>query len=153
MNLERLDKYVFVSGIDKPEYEFYSRGPNKIIRKLVVYDRVVQINKDLYNLSFGDWNQRTGRIDDHVVSNNGDRKKVLATVAATVVHFTAKNPEAIILVFGSTSSRTRLYQMSIALYFEEIAALFEVSGFFENAWETFQKGRNYTGFLIILKKN
>jgi hypothetical protein len=153
MKLEKLDKYVFVCGTGKPEYKFYSRGANRIIRKVVRFDHMPEIDKDLFNLSFGDWDSRADRIDDQIKSNNGDRKKVLATVAATVVHFTAKNRKAIILVIGSTSSRTRLYQMGIGLYKEEIAALFDVLGFFENTWEPFQKGQNYSGFLIKRKNN
>ena len=152
MKLEKLEKYVFVSGTENLEYKFYSRGPKKIIRKVVLYKHLVEIDKNLYNLGFGDWDKHTGRVDDQAVSNNGDRQKVLATVAATVVHFTAKYPEATILVYGSTSSRSRLYQIAIAAHKEEIAALFEVSGFFQNTWEPFQKGKNYSGFLIKRKK-
>jgi hypothetical protein len=34
----------------------------------------------MYNLGFGDYNEITGLIDDKVITNNGDREKVLATV-------------------------------------------------------------------------
>jgi hypothetical protein len=52
-------------------------------------------------------------VDDSIRSNNGDRDKVLATVAFTALDFTDEFPEALIVMEGSTSARTRLYQMGI----------------------------------------
>jgi hypothetical protein len=38
-------------------YKFESIGPKGIIKKIVQYTPVRGIGKDLYNLSFGDWNK------------------------------------------------------------------------------------------------
>ena len=102
-----LERYEFTADNDR--YEFFSLGPKGEIKKAVFYQKVLRARRPLYNLSFGDWNEEWNRIDDQVISNNGDRQKILATIAATVVHFMGRNPDAFILAMGRTPSRTRLY--------------------------------------------
>src|SRR5690606_6993864 len=106
-----------------------------------------QDNPDVvYNLGFGDWVDETGDVDDLAVSNNNDRKKVLSTEA--VLAFTRKHKNAFIVAKGSTPSRTRLYQMGIAEFYDDIESLFHVSGRIGNQWLTFEKGKNYDAFLM-----
>lgn len=130
------------------QYEFISEGPRGNILKAVIYD---QIEEDLFNLAFGDWNAELKRIDDTNRSNNSDRDKVLATVAATAIDFTNKFPDAIIYTEGSTPARTRLYQMGITHNLEEISETFEIEGYINETWEPFQKGHNYEAFLVRRK--
>jgi hypothetical protein len=47
------------------------------------------------HIGFGDWKVELGELDDLSRSNNGDRDKVLATVAFTAMDFTDKYPGAI----------------------------------------------------------
>lgn len=56
--------------------------------KYVIY---YKLEEDLFNLAFGDWNSELQRIDDTKRSNNGDREKILATVAATAIDFVNLN--------------------------------------------------------------
>ena len=107
---------------------------------------------NLFNLGFGDWNEVKQTLDDSNRSNNGDRDQVLATVAFTAVAFFSEFPEAQIFIEGSTSSRTRLYQMGISYNYLEISRDFEVKGFISERWELFRPGRNYEAFLITRKK-
>jgi hypothetical protein len=130
------------------QYEFISEGPKGNILKAVIYGR---IEEDLFNLAFGDWNAELKKVDDSSRSNNGDRDKVLATVSATAIDFTNKFPGAIIYAEGSTPARTRLYQMGIANNIKEISEDFEIEGYINEAWEPFQKGRNYGAFLVRRK--
>jgi hypothetical protein len=109
------------------------------IEKVVRYDK---IGNDLYNLGFGDWNEELNGINDSNRSNNGDRDKVLNTVASTAIVFTDQFPNARLFVEGSTFARTRLYQMGIAHNLLEIKELFEIKGFKDEQWEIFQQGRN-----------
>jgi hypothetical protein len=92
-------------------YEFLSEGPKGIVKKMVEYTETATEN--VYNLGFGDYEEKTGEINDLSVSNNGDSLKVLATEASTVYAFTEKYPKAWILATGSTAVRTRLYRMGI----------------------------------------
>jgi len=134
---------------DDYTYDFFSEGHRGRIKKGVSY---LEIGKNLFNLGFGDWNKELQELDDSSRSNNGDRDKVLATVAYTALDFTNKFPDARILAEGSTSSRTRLYQMGIADNLLEINRSFEVEGLLNGLWEPFQRGRNYESFLIKRKQ-
>ena len=51
-------------------YEFISEGPRGRIVKAVIYG---QIEEDLFNLAFGDWNAELKKMNDSSRSNNGDR--------------------------------------------------------------------------------
>ncbi|HZE84352.1 MAG TPA: hypothetical protein VE035_08575 [Puia sp.] len=104
-------RYPVAASDDYCTYLFSSEGIRGKIAKGVIYSR---IERNLFNLGFGDWNEEHQELDDSNRSNNGDRDKVLATVAFTVFDFTNKYPDAQIIAEGSTSARTRLYQMAIA---------------------------------------
>src|SRR5882762_918527 len=96
----------YYTSDDYHMYEFYSEGSRGRIKKIILYEK---IGMNLFNLGFGDWNEELQGLDDSSRSNNGDRDKVLATVAFTALDFTSKFPDAQIFAEGSTSSRTRLY--------------------------------------------
>ena len=144
----KYSKYPMIVDQTHTKYEFTSEGPRGKILKAVIYG---QIEEDLFNLAFGDWDAKLQKIDDTNRSNNGDRDKVLATVAATAIDFTDKLPDAIIYTEGSTPARTRLYQAGIAKNFEEISESFEIEGYINGYWEPFQKGHNYEAFLVRRK--
>lgn len=141
-------KYPVVVSADCHTYSFFSDGTRGRIAKVIIYS---QIEGDLFNLGFGDWSDKLQDLDDTSRSNNGDRNKVLATVAFTALHFTNRFPNAKIVVEGSTSARTRLYQMEIAGNLLEINKNFVVEGLFAHDWEPFLRGRNYRAFLIKRK--
>lgn len=148
MNLE---KYEILKGDSDFYYEFYSEGPRGKIKKVVRFTPLAEYANDYYNLYLGDWLEREDRLSDTIVSNNMDREKILNTVAAIVLHFTAHIRDAIIFAEGSTASRTRLYQMGISANWQEINEYFDLHGFKEGKWERFQKNRNYEAFLLRRK--
>jgi hypothetical protein len=148
-----LDQYPIASDSSNLTYEFESIGPKGIIKKVIQYEPVTNISKNVYNLSFGDLNKISGKIDDTVVSNNSDTKKILLTVARSGLEFSTKFPHAHILIAGSTRSRTRLYQMAFRQYFDEIDKLFDIQGYIENDWRKFESGINYEAFLLTKKPN
>lgn len=103
------------------EFFFDSEGPKGKIRKGVIFSPANAFGSTYFNLGFGDLNEVTGELNDHSVSNNQDREKVLATVAATVLIFIEKFPDTAVYATGSTPARTRLYQMSITAYWETMS--------------------------------
>jgi hypothetical protein len=141
-------KYPVFASDDPFIYVFFSEGSRGRFKKGVFY---TQIGNNLFNLGFGDWNEELQDLDDSSRTNNGDRDKVLTTVASTVVAFTNKFPNAKIFAEGSTPVRTRLYQMGISSNLLEINEYFKVMGLLHNGWESFHRGRNYTSFLITRK--
>lgn len=148
MELERYDFVTTESGLD---YTFFSKGPNgKIIKK--VRFRPTYINGFLvFNLAFGDWNEKSEQLDDLSISNNNDVKKVLGTIAYIVLDFTERFRNSTVHAKGSTSSRTRLYQMGIVAQYQEIDKLLEVFGYKDNEWQPFKKGINYEAFTVRRK--
>src|ERR1019366_4420596 len=126
MNIE---KYPVATDKEFRGYEFYSEGPNGRIKKVVHYTELKQFGENYFNLGFGDWNEITNEVNYLAVSNNDDREKILATVAATMLEFIKYYPDAIVMLIGSTPSRTRLYQIAIRENFEEISEQFEIQGF------------------------
>ncbi|HPN68158.1 MAG TPA: hypothetical protein PLZ32_01525 [Saprospiraceae bacterium] len=120
-----LDKYEIETEINSTYFEFVSRGTHGSIVKVIKYSKIFE-DQEIYNLGFGDKNFTSGELDDKVISNNGDTDMVLATVASTLHEFFNEYPNAIVYTKGSSQSRTRLYQINISKYLNEIVAEFEV---------------------------
>ena len=144
------EKYELSTDPDVTIFKFVSKGPKGEIPKLIMYQKTTI--KNVYNLAFGDWDETTNEIDDKAISNNNDSEKILATVASTVLSFTYKYPKAMILVKGSTESRTRLYRIGISNNFEEINQNFDILGYREETWHPFHKNTDYEAFLVKRKK-
>jgi hypothetical protein len=145
-------KYHYKSEPNLNIYEFISEGKNGLIRKMLEFQKTEA--EGVFNLAFGDYDEKTKTIDDLIVTNNGDSQKVLATVASIVFVFMEKHPNAMIYTTGSTDSRTRLYRMGISTNIEEIKADFNVYGLrIEGLWEEFYIGEDYEVFLISKTEN
>jgi hypothetical protein len=72
--------YRYCSNETHLDFEFYSDGPMGKIRKIVRYRPLNTGGISFFNLGFGDFNPKTGKIDDLAVTNNQDREKILATI-------------------------------------------------------------------------
>ena len=139
--------YDFSIHNEAHRFEFDSVG-DRIIHKVIVYEKLPFPNT--YNLALGDIDEQ-GKADFEIISDNGDRDYVLATVIQTLIAFFQRNPRASVFISGSTPSRTRLYQVVIARELAEIQKRFDVYGVTEVRNEPFQKGALYQAFVISLK--
>jgi hypothetical protein len=116
------------------------------IKKLILF---TESNlRGYFNLGFGDFDEKTSKIDDAIASDNGDSVKVLSTVAYSVILFFEENPNAFFFIIGSNSVRTRLYRMSISNNIKEIGKDYGVLGLLNNEWCVFEKNVHYDAFLI-----
>ena len=104
-------------------FEFFSAGKNGEILKRVTFSRTE--DHRIYNLAFGDVDE-ANEINDYVVTDNGDRNKVLATVAFIVEAYTKRFPDRWIIFRGSTQERLCLYRMAVGLHLEELSVLYEI---------------------------
>ena len=99
------------SIIDNSQYIDLFVSDNKTkITKLVLYspikDREINNKKrKLFNFGFGDLDTETGTLLDSVLSDNGDARKVFLTVLSSVPEFFLKEPEDILRVGGSDSTK------------------------------------------------
>lgn len=143
--------YDYKTNEDFLDYEFYSEGPKGRIKKVVRFTPRNAGGVTYFNLGFGDWNESKKRIDDRAISNNHDRDKILATVAAMVLEFTNRFPDVWVYAKGSTSARTRLYQMGISAHWKDIEPLMQVYGYLNGKWQPFRKALNYEAFIVTKK--
>ncbi len=145
----QIERYELKTGRNLTIFEFISQGSKGEIVKLIQF--VPTNYKNLYNLAFGDSDPTTGKINDIVVSNNGDTELVLATVVSAVYLFTDRYPEAWVHATGSTMARTRLYRMGITKYLLEAIVDFDIYGQIDDDWEIFRKGVSYDAFVVKKK--
>src|SRR5688572_31189788 len=108
----RYEKYqLFTVGEEYASFDFVSNGRRGAVHKRIVF--IQTSNPPVFNLAFGDLEPDTGKVNDKVITNNGDRDKVLATIAGVIDRYTMRYPDRWILIEGSTASRSRLYRMII----------------------------------------
>jgi len=143
-----LDKYETTASKSLMVFEFYSVGPKGKIKKKIEFNRFSETS-NVYNICFGDVDTN-GEIDDLAITDNNDRQKVLATVAAASVKFLEKYPDKYVYASGSTKARSRLYKIGISKNLDEILHTFDLYGY-DDKWEPFEKGKHYLEFLIQLK--
>lgn len=144
-----LDTYPVITEKNSLVFDFVSEGRIDKIEKMIVYTPLSI--PGYFNLGFGDKNKYTGDFDDLVVTNNGDSRKVLATVASTIYTFTEQYPNAIILARGATLARNRLYRMGISNNYELIKDDFKILGFKNGNWHPFQRNLEFDQFLAKRK--
>ncbi|HZY38984.1 MAG TPA: hypothetical protein VFE53_20125 [Mucilaginibacter sp.] len=142
-------RYPLSAGKNSTSFQFISVGPKGNIKKLIYFTPTYYPN--FYNLSFGDENPQTGKLDDLIISNNGDSENVLATVVSAVYAFTYKHPDAWVAATGSTDARTRLYRMGLSKHFEKLNEDFYVLGQYDDSWEPFVIGKDYEAFVVKRK--
>jgi len=146
-----LDRYELKAGRNLTTFEFLSEGKKGKIVKVIQFQ---QMNiENLYNLAFGDKNLDTGKLDDQVITDNGDSEKVLATVVSAIYAFADHYPECWIYATGSNAARTRLYRMGINKYFEIVTANFDIMGESRNEWEWYEFGKDYQAFAVRSKNS
>lgn len=146
----KYQRYEYQTEDELHYFEFTSIGPKGEIKKIVEYTKVSVDN--IYNLGFGDYDKEGNKIDDKIVTNNGDSQKVLATVVSTIYAFTGKYPEYWVFATGSTEVRTRLYRMGITNNLAELQVDFFVYGMkMDESLEEFIIGEDYLGFLVTRK--
>lgn len=138
------DKYDYQTNSSFLDYEFISSGNKGSIKKVARFNL---IQDKLYNFGFGDLNEVTGEISDTTISNNGDGDKVLITVASIIYDFTESHIGVAVFIQGTTSSRTRRYQMGINQHWIQLKPIFLIWGLINLKWERFEIGKNYDAFI------
>ncbi len=130
---------------DKDRYIFESIGSQGVITKIVMFS---EMEDNVYNFGFGDYDFQTELISDTSVSDNGDMVKVLPTVINIAVKFLSENLLAYIYIEGSNLIRTQLYHRIIARYYDVMIPIYEIYGLHKGEPEPFQKDKTYESFLI-----
>jgi hypothetical protein len=139
--------YLYYELGTETKYFFESIGENISVYKIVGFTLLPNGN---WNLGFGDL-QKDGSVDDSVVTNNHDVRKVIGTVAKIAMDFLRKYPERIIEIKPVDRKRKTLYNLVFNRYFEEINAFLDIWGFIEQEKEPYIPTKTYNKFTIKLK--
>jgi hypothetical protein len=135
-------------------YTFVSVGRHGELVKVVRFSEISGMT-DTYNLALGTL-LPDGEIDFLTIANNGDRNKILVTIAWIVgifmEHYTGKK----VYFTGSDGKRTQLYNRSIAYGYDELLKMYNLYGDISldeevYEFEPFEKGKTYSGFLVERK--
>jgi len=143
-----ISHYPLMVHRDHLNYRFYSEGHKGRILKSIGYEPLCFRSFKAFNLTLGDVDERTGRVRCNVVSDNGDRDKVLRTVGESVIILCRRHRDAYVMATGSSPARNRLYRMMISKHLEEIEQRFLILGLLGWEMELFRNDRNYDGFMV-----
>jgi hypothetical protein len=150
-------RYNYRASEQFTSFIFESEGKRGRILKRVLFEPITSFNDDnniereIFNLAFGDIIEPTSEIDDKVVTDNGDMERVLATVGSIIYTFFDKHPIALVRFEGSTPARNRLYRMTINRWFDRLTLDFNILGLFQDEWRTFESNKNYEAILVFRK--
>ncbi len=143
------DNYPLRDFKEKTIFLFVSHGKKGQILKGILFQKIDEVNN--YNLAFGDVINK--KLDDEIVSNNGDAKMVISTVVEAVYIFFKTYPEAILEIDPVDKKRTRFYNYIFKSRYKEIEIGFILKGYSNNQWEQYDIQKSYQKFEIALKKN
>ncbi|MHA4738724.1 DUF6934 family protein [Dyadobacter sp. MSC1_007] len=145
-------------------YLFFSVGTNGEISKVVRFSQMATPEFNIgdtihYNVAFGDLKETNGdvEVDDSVRSNNGDMRKVLATVARIMEVFMKKHPGAVLFVSGyvdlehregHNNQRSTLYQKIIDANWDALSPRFQFWGVIDRQLEIYMPRKSYEHVLI-----
>ncbi len=144
-----LATYILESNDNFLSFQFTSVGKKGDIQKNIQFQRTHTFG--LFNLAFGDLDSLNGRINDLIVSDNGDTDIALATVVNALYLFFVHYPDASVYIKGSTPSRTRLYQMRINQFIKEAQGDFLIFGQLGDGYQLFKADDQYVSFLVKRK--
>jgi len=113
---------------EEGHYRFTSRGKRTIV-KVVGFSSTR--NECIFNMWFGDL-LPDKTIDDTMISNNGDIRKVLATVVQITREFIFQQSGVTIVFKGNTDQRMILYQRILKRHYVEFSSEFLITGFISN---------------------
>ncbi|AYB32585.1 DUF6934 family protein [Chryseolinea soli] len=104
------EHYPLRASDDYLSYSFLSLGHRGPILKVITFDPIEAEPHQVFNLSLADTVNATKQIRDDVISDNGDKNKIIETVAESINIFSGHYFKAYILIRGNSSSRNRMYQ-------------------------------------------
>ena len=127
-----------------------SLGTNPV-KKMINYTRLVRLGNVYYNLSPGDYDEKTRYLDDTVVTDNGDMRRVFRTVVSTLEIFFGEHPEAQVHIDGSDSRRKAYYRKLIRDHFELVSTRYDLYGSLKGNLELFKPNIEYDFITVALR--
>jgi hypothetical protein len=147
--------YDYEASSDAFTFQFFSQGKITVLMQVAYTEtpsgRLPQYDP-IYNLALLAFDTSLARFSDKLEVNNGDMPLIFATVTQTLRYFSFYYPSASIIFTGSNQQRTRVYDLLVKRYREELSTYYNVLGFREGSWEKIDSHYKYEGFLLLPKK-
>jgi hypothetical protein len=124
-------------------FRFVSEGSLGFITKEIHFAQLPDTG--MYSIHLGDIKQN-GDFDSSVISNNGDRNRVLATVFRAIEVYTGRYPDRSILIGGLTRHRARLFRMAIGANWKRLSGAFTILERREGRFSPFRPDTDSTIF-------
>jgi hypothetical protein len=137
---------------DHSTYKFMSNGPNGSIYKIIVFPNFFP-DSNIYNMALGDV-LADNKVSDTNISNNGDIRKIFATVAKILTEYITIFPDRTIFFQGSDDigKRSSVYHRAISQYYHLMENEFIFEGVTQNdVKEPFNPESKYQFFLVRRK--
>lgn len=125
------------------------QGTNPVT-KMVAYVPMMRYGKEYYNLEFGDFNYTLDAPNYWNITDNGDMRKVLKTVASTIELFFDESPDKKVHFDGSDERRHLYYHKLIRDYRKFIDPLYKIEGYLAGKLERFRVDIEYD-FIVVSK--
>ncbi|MCC6727307.1 MAG: hypothetical protein IT258_22570, partial [Saprospiraceae bacterium] len=107
--------------------------------------------ENVWNLGFGDFAE--GSINDSIISNNNDLRKVMSTIASAVYQFFKTHPNQTIYIQPIDNRRKTLYNLIFKKRWDEIMPVFDVYGWIADRKAPYIQGKIYDAFEIAPKNS
>ena len=134
---------------DLSVFQFISEGVQGRITKQIHFIQVYR--PGIYILQLGDIDENGG-FDRSLVSNNGDRNRVLATVILAIEVYTERYPDRSIRIWSYFAERSRLFRIAIGNNLQQLSASFTIQEIGEDGFLFFKKDINSADFELRRKK-
>lgn len=133
---------------DHTRFQFQSVGKRGVFEKVILFQLLAD---DIYNLALLDYNPLSQKYSDLSVTDNGDMPEIFTTVIKSIMAFLKEYQSKKIYFEGSTTSRTRLYQIIINKIYNSDNQDLIILGLKNQEWYSFEPNINFEGFLIEKK--
>jgi hypothetical protein len=133
-------------------FKFVSHGVKGDITKLIIFSEFNPAKK-IFNLALVDVTTN-GDISDTALSDNGDIRKILATVAQVTIQYMENFPDRSIYFQGSDEKGKRIsvYSAAIRKYYYLLEKDFYIEGYLNSlVKEKYNPLNQYKGFLVTRK--
>lgn len=127
------------------QFHFMSMGVQGQVERVISFQELRMASHCYYQLETRTLQGIDGAC---ALTGNGDKKRMLLTIACIILHYLQQYPHRYVFLMGHTEARTRLYQQSLLPLLQGAAAAPLVFGFNGLQWESFQPKQYYHAFII-----
>lgn len=137
--------YPYHVVLPQAQFHFTSMGVQGQVERMISFHELRIASQCYYQLETRTLQGQDGAC---ALTANGDKKRILLTMACIILHYLQQYPHRCIFLMGHTEARTRLYQQSLLPLLQSTANAPLFFGFTGHRWESFQTKQYYHAFII-----